>query len=174
MLSDGCLSPGRTLCMGSPHLALLPSGCITVDSIVGQEKKSPGTVAASRGLNIPEPNPRRGSGMDCTCQMPQPSWEQNSTDPAESQALKLSKSRKLSTFAASQSLSTFPPRRTVCADPSTLPPSCPRRRGGGAGTAAPGDSKEGAAMWRPPQRTPGGEDTRKSSRQAPRAQLYKI
>lgn len=60
MLSDGRLSPGRTLCMGSPNLALLPPGCIAVCSVVGREKKSPGTVAASRGLNIPEPSPRRG------------------------------------------------------------------------------------------------------------------
>ena len=59
MLSNGSLSPGRTLCMGSPHLALLPPGCIAVCSVVGREKKSPGTVAASRGLNIPEPSPRR-------------------------------------------------------------------------------------------------------------------
>lgn len=95
-----------------------------------------------------------------TVQMPQPSWDQNIMDSAESQALKLSKSRKLSTFAAIQSLSIFPPRRTVCDGRSTRPPSSPRRRGGGAGTAAPGDSKVGAARWRPPQRTPGGEDTR--------------
>ena len=59
MLSIGCLSPGRTLCMGSPHLALLPPGCIALCSVGGREKKSPGTVAASRGLNIPEPSPRR-------------------------------------------------------------------------------------------------------------------
>lgn len=49
----------------------------------------------------------------------------------------------------------FPLRRTVCAEPSTLPPSCPRRRGGGAGTAAPGDSKEGAAAVAPTAANPG-------------------
>lgn len=147
--------------MGSPDLALLPPGCIAVYSIVGQEKKSPGTVAASRGLNIPEPSPRRGSGMDCICRMPQPSWDQNITDSAESQAPKLSKSRKLSTFAASQSLSIFPPRRTVCAGRSTQPPSCPRAHRGRAGTAAPGDSKEGAAAVAPTAANPGRRGRRK-------------
>lgn len=38
----------------------------------------------------------------------------------------------------------------------------------------PGTARRAPRLWRPPQRTPGGEDTRKSSRQAPRAQLYKI
>lgn len=46
-------NPGRTLCMGSPNLALLPPGCIAVYSIVGQEKKSPGVVAAPRGFVYP-------------------------------------------------------------------------------------------------------------------------
>lgn len=158
MPSIGSLSPGRTLCMGSPHLALLPPGCIAVCSIVGPEKKSPGVVAAPRGFDILEPPEGGVQAFQFRC-----CNHLEARIPHFSTRVNTSECRKLSTFLTRPVCQLFGLQTARRSGEAGWRPTRPRggpgpprngARRAGAPTPARGPARGGTGRRSRPQRRP--------------------